>query len=297
MRSAVSASAVTQALTVDARGTARTERRPGRVRTPVDGARRRPGRAGGASQCRHRRRCRSGASLRRAGDRAVPDRAHVPRRATQAGRAGHPGPRRRRASRAPDASCLPLQRKDFGDILAAMDGLPVTIRLLDPPLHEFLPDLTALSVEVAVAEATGTSRPGQGRPAAAGPAAARAEPDARHARRTARHRRARALRAAGARRGRGVRRSARAGPGPAAGDHDPAGRGRPGARAAPGADRARDGRRGERAWPAGGPPDRDHDRAAPGGDDGAPDRGGGRLLLVRHQRPDPDRRGGSAGTT
>ena len=54
---------------------------------------------------------------------------------------------------------LPLQRKDFGDILSAMDGLPVTIRLLDPPLHEFLPDLTALSVEVAVAEATGTVDP------------------------------------------------------------------------------------------------------------------------------------------
>jgi pyruvate,orthophosphate dikinase len=50
---------------------------------------------------------------------------------------------------------LPLQRKDFGDILAAMDGLPVTIRLLDPPLHEFLPDLTALSVEVALNEVKG----------------------------------------------------------------------------------------------------------------------------------------------
>ena len=37
-----------------------------------------------------------------------------------------------------------------------MDGLPVTVRLLDPPLHEFLPDLTELSVEVAVAEATGS---------------------------------------------------------------------------------------------------------------------------------------------
>ncbi len=36
-----------------------------------------------------------------------------------------------------------------------MDGLPVTIRLLDPPLHEFLPDLTELSVRVAVAEANG----------------------------------------------------------------------------------------------------------------------------------------------
>ena len=54
---------------------------------------------------------------------------------------------------------LPLQRKDFGDILSAMDGLPVTIRLLDPPLHEFLPDLTALSVEVAVNEAKGQIDP------------------------------------------------------------------------------------------------------------------------------------------
>jgi pyruvate,orthophosphate dikinase len=50
---------------------------------------------------------------------------------------------------------LALQRDDFTAILEAMDGLPVTIRLLDPPLHEFLPDLTALSVKVAVAEAKG----------------------------------------------------------------------------------------------------------------------------------------------
>ena len=34
---------------------------------------------------------------------------------------------------------LPLQRKDFIGIFKAMKGLPVTIRLLDPPLHEFLP--------------------------------------------------------------------------------------------------------------------------------------------------------------
>ena len=46
---------------------------------------------------------------------------------------------------------LPLQREDFYGILDAMDGLPVTIRLLDPPLHEFLPDLVELSKEVAVA--------------------------------------------------------------------------------------------------------------------------------------------------
>ncbi len=37
----------------------------------------------------------------------------------------------------------PLQRGDFVEILAAMDGLPVTIRLIDPPLHEFLPDRTS----------------------------------------------------------------------------------------------------------------------------------------------------------
>ena len=50
---------------------------------------------------------------------------------------------------------LPLQRADFTELLEAMDGLPVNIRLLDPPLHEFLPDRTELSVKVAVAEATG----------------------------------------------------------------------------------------------------------------------------------------------
>ncbi len=47
---------------------------------------------------------------------------------------------------------MPLQRDDFVGILEAMDGLPVTIRLIDPPLHEFLPDLTELSVKVALEE-------------------------------------------------------------------------------------------------------------------------------------------------
>ena len=50
---------------------------------------------------------------------------------------------------------LPLQRDDFIGIFEAMDGLPVTVRLLDPPLHEFLPDLTDLSVRVALAEERG----------------------------------------------------------------------------------------------------------------------------------------------
>jgi pyruvate, orthophosphate dikinase len=45
----------------------------------------------------------------------------------------------------------PLQRGDFVEIFAAMDGLPTTIRLLDPPLHEFLPDLTELTVKIALA--------------------------------------------------------------------------------------------------------------------------------------------------
>jgi pyruvate, orthophosphate dikinase len=50
---------------------------------------------------------------------------------------------------------MPLQRNDFIEIFRAMSGLPVTIRLIDPPLHEFLPPLEDLAVSVAVAEATG----------------------------------------------------------------------------------------------------------------------------------------------
>ena len=49
----------------------------------------------------------------------------------------------------------PLQEGDFVGIFTAMDGLPVTVRLIDPPLHEFLPDLTELSVELAVKAARG----------------------------------------------------------------------------------------------------------------------------------------------
>jgi pyruvate,orthophosphate dikinase len=43
---------------------------------------------------------------------------------------------------------LPMQREDFYGILKAMDGLPVCIRLLDPPLHEFLPDLEELHADI-----------------------------------------------------------------------------------------------------------------------------------------------------
>ena len=53
------------------------------------------------------------------------------------------------------SALLPLQREDFAGVLGAMDGLPVTIRLIDPPLHEFLPDYTDLSVAVALDDERG----------------------------------------------------------------------------------------------------------------------------------------------
>ena len=60
---------------------------------------------------------------------------------------------------------LPFQQADFEGIFEAMAGLPVTIRLLDPPLHEFLPPEEQATDE---------------RDARAHPRAARGEPDARH---------------------------------------------------------------------------------------------------------------------
>jgi pyruvate,orthophosphate dikinase len=55
------------------------------------------------------------------------------------------------------AELMPMQRADFVEILEAMDGLPVTIRLIDPPLHEFLPDQTDLAVKVALEDDHGDS--------------------------------------------------------------------------------------------------------------------------------------------
>ena len=57
------------------------------------------------------------------------------------------------------AEMEPLQRGDFVGIMMAMSGLPVTVRLLDPPLHEFLPPLAALSADMARAEALGEEVP------------------------------------------------------------------------------------------------------------------------------------------
>jgi len=46
------------------------------------------------------------------------------------------------------AELLPLQQQDFEGLFTAMAGLPVTIRLLDPPLHEFLPNIADLAAQV-----------------------------------------------------------------------------------------------------------------------------------------------------
>jgi len=63
---------------------------------------------------------------------------------------------------APLARLLPFQRDDFIDLFKTMDGLPVTIRLIDPPLHEFLPshdellqEVTELETRVEIADGTG----------------------------------------------------------------------------------------------------------------------------------------------
>ena len=53
---------------------------------------------------------------------------------------------------------LPMQRSDFKGLFEVMAGLPVTIRLLDPPLHEFLPKREELMVEIAVMQAKKASR-------------------------------------------------------------------------------------------------------------------------------------------
>jgi len=54
---------------------------------------------------------------------------------------------------------LPMQRADFIGVFRAMDGLPVTIRTLDPPLHEFLPSREELMVQIGVLEATKPKSP------------------------------------------------------------------------------------------------------------------------------------------
>jgi pyruvate,orthophosphate dikinase len=56
------------------------------------------------------------------------------------------------------AKLLPIQQEDFEGIFKVMEGLPVTVRLLDPPLHEFLPNSEDLIVEIAELKAKGCSK-------------------------------------------------------------------------------------------------------------------------------------------
>src|SRR5207237_3388550 len=53
------------------------------------------------------------------------------------------------------AKLLPIQRSDFNGILKAMQGLPTVIRLIDPPLHEFLPNYEDLVAETTELRVTG----------------------------------------------------------------------------------------------------------------------------------------------
>ena len=94
-----------------------------------------------ARERRHAGGCGQGPRVRRPGNRPLPDRAHVHGRG--------PAPVVREMILADDEDgrraaldrLLPMQQADFEGIFEAMAGLPVTIRLLDPPLHEFLPAL------------------------------------------------------------------------------------------------------------------------------------------------------------
>jgi pyruvate,orthophosphate dikinase len=61
--------------------------------------------------------------------------------------------------RAALAKLLPMQRKDFYGLFKAMSGLPVIIRTLDPPLHEFLPKREELMVDIATLQATKPKSP------------------------------------------------------------------------------------------------------------------------------------------
>ena len=87
-----------------------------------------------------------------------------------------------------------VQQIDFEEILEAMDGLPVTIRLLDPPLHEFLPSVEELRVK----EAKERPRRAGAARAEGGRELGRAQPDDRHPRRAPRRDQAGPVRDAGA---------------------------------------------------------------------------------------------------
>ena len=149
--------------------------------------------------------------------------------------------------RAALARLLPFQREDFHKLFRIMGDLPVTIRLLDPPLHEFLPHADAELAEVAQPSRRQRRHHAPPRGRAGG-----GQPDARPSRLPSGRLLPGNLRNAGAR---DLRRRAGGGQGDrqgaGAGDHDPAGRRQEGAGDHP--RRGRQGRRGgvRRSGPAG----------------------------------------------
>ena len=102
----------------------------------------------------HPRSIRASGEVRRRGDRALPHRAHVflgdrIRYVRQMILAESEEARRKALDK-----LLPMQREDFQGIFEAMGGRPVTVRTLDPPLHEFLPhgdaDIASLAKDMGV---------------------------------------------------------------------------------------------------------------------------------------------------
>ncbi len=179
---------------------------------------------------------------------------------------------------------LPMQRGDFIELFEIMKGLPVTIRLLDPPLHEFLPhgdeEIAAVARNMGVDPKKLANRARE---------LARIQSDAGLPRLPHCHRLSRGRRDAGARdlRGRGRGRQAHRQAG-GAGGHGAADRHQGRARHRQGAYRC-DGAGGdERERREAELSGRHHDRAAAGGADGRRDRADRRVLLVRHQRSDSD---------
>ena len=111
------------------------------------------------------------------------------------------------ARRAALAKLLPMQRADFVELFKIMGGLPVTIRLLDPPLHEFLPHTEKEIAEVAAGDGRRSAKARGSRARTA-----RVQSDARLPRLPPRHRLSGNRRDAGARDLRGRRRSRHAKP-------------------------------------------------------------------------------------
>ena len=229
-----------------------------------------------------------GAQVRRRGHRPLPHRAHVLRRRPHRRRArDDPGRRRDGPARGAGQAPADAARRTSSSCSAIMAGLPVTIRLLDPPLHEFLPktdddmEVVAKALGVAVAEI-----------------AARAH-KLHEFNPMLGHRGCRLgitypgdLRDAGPRHLRGARPMVqkKAGKTGDPGDHDPAGRAR--AKELDAHEGAgRPGRRRGDASATGAEarlPGRHHDRAAARRAARRRDRRDRRVLQLRHQRPDAD---------